>query len=158
MTRAEIARMIGQAETAGVGHLSGLLLPVMRSELNVVVPSRDMVAPPLYRMGKKGRPVVALLGDDDYRPAGPGAWACAARLRSWAAFAIVHGTGAQRQHYDMAADKAKQVRRLLLIETTSAAAQDWAAFLSERVPPLPFMGLLPPDGVHPVRMGKEGLH
>jgi len=58
----------------------------------------------------------------------------------------------------MAAEMAVQVRRLLLIETASAAAQDWAGFLRERTPTLPFMGVLPPDGVHPVVPPREGLH
>lgn len=32
-TRGEIARMIAQAETAGAGHLAGILAPAMRGEL-----------------------------------------------------------------------------------------------------------------------------
>lgn len=150
--------MIAEAEVAGCGHLAGILGPTMRGEMNTVAPMRDTVMPPLYRLGKQGRPIVVLVGDDDYRPAGPRTWACAAKLRTWAAFAIVHGTGAQRAHYDMAAEMAKRVRRLLLIETTSEAAQEWAAFLRERTPELPFMGILPPDGVHPVTPDRGGLH
>ncbi len=156
--RVEIARMIAQAELAGCGHLAGILLPTMRGELNTVAPMRGTVMPPLYRLEKQGRPIIAILGDDDYQPAGPSTWACAAKLRCWAAFAIVHGAGAERAHYDMAADLAKSARRLLLIETTSAAAQLWAAFLSERTPALPFMGILPRDGAHPVRPTRGGLH
>ena len=157
-SRAEIARMIAQAETAGAGHLAGLLRPVMAGVLNVIVPMRDTVQPPFFRMSKGGRPVLVLVSDDDYRPAGPGTWACAAKLRAWAAFAIVHGTGAQGWHYAMAATAAQDVRRLLLIETTSAAAQCWAGFLWERTPTLPFMGILPPDGAHPVMPAKGDVH
>ena len=99
------------------------------------------------------------MGDDDYATTGPDGWACAAKLRTWAAFAVVHGTGAKREHYTMAACMVAKVGRLLLIETSSDGAQQWAAFLHERSPPLTFMGLLPPaPGSHPVMPAKGDLH
>ena len=99
-----------------------------------------------------------IVGDDDYQPAGPSAWACAAKLRSWARFAIVHGAGAERRHYADAATMTVQVRRMLFIETSSAGAQAWAAFLAERTPLLPMMGILSTDGPHPVLPSKESVH
>ena len=158
MNRAEIADMIRRGEQAGAGFYTPMLQRVMRAELNVCWPQRDTVMPPLYRLGKQGRPLVLLLGDDDYRPAGPSTWACAAKAREWAAACIVHGTGAQPWHYEMGAVTAMQVRRLLFIETTSEAAQDWAAFLKQRTPMLPLMGLLPPDGAHPIMPSKGQVH
>ena len=158
MKRAEIARMIERAEIAGANYYTPLLRRVMQGEMNACAPMRDTMMPPLYRLGKTGRPVVVIIGDDDYRPAGPDTWTCAPKLREWAAFAIVHGTGGQPHHYEMAAEMAMQVRRLLLVETTSDAAQDWAAFLQERSPALPFMGILPPQGAHPVMPARGGLH
>jgi len=156
---AEIAHMIVQAEQAGAGFYVPLLRRVMQAELNVCFPMRDTTMPPLYRLGKKGRPVVCILGDDDYQAAGPGTWACADKVRAWAAGAVVHGTGGQPWHYDAAADTAMHVRRLLFIETSSDGAQQWAAFLHERTPALPFMGLLPPvPGVHPVMPAKGEVH
>jgi len=154
----DIARMIAQAELAGAGFYTPMLQRVMRGKLNVCWPQRDTAMPPLWRLGKKDRPVVCILGDDDYATTGPAGWACAGRVRAWAAGAIVHGTGGQPWHYDGAANTAMQVRRLVFIETSSDAAQLWAAFLRERTPALPFMGLLPPDGAHPVMPAKGGLH
>ncbi len=150
-TRAEIADMIARTAALGAHHYAELLRPAMNGTINLILPLRETVMPPLHRMGKH-RPLAVLVGDDDYAPAGPSTWACAAKLRSWAAFAIVHGSGAQAEHYAVAAEMTKQVRRLLMIETTSAAAQDWAAFLSQRAD-LPFMGVLPNDGPHPVSKG-----
>lgn len=158
MSRAEIARVIGQAELTGAGFYVPLLRRAMQGEVNVCWPQRDTVQPPFYRLSKSGRPLITVVGDDDYKLAGPGAWTCADKLRAWASFAIVHGTGGRPEHYSMAAEMAVQVRRLLLIETTSAAAQVWAAFLHERSPKLPFMGVLPPDGVHPVMPSKGEVH
>jgi len=156
--RADIARVIGQAELAGAGFYVPLLRRVMEGEVNACWPQRDTVQPPFYRLGKLGRPLVIIVGDDDYKPAGPDTWACSAKLRTWASFAVVHGTGGRPEHYAMVAEMAMRVRRLLLVETTSAAAQDWAAFLHERSPNLPFMGVLPPVGPHPVMPARGGLH
>lgn len=158
MKRADIARVIGQAELAGAGFYTPLLRRVMQGGLNACWPMRDTAMPPLYRLSKSGRPLVVIVGDDDYQTTGPDGWACAAKLRTWAAFAVVHGTGGKSEHYEMAADMAVQTRRLLLVETTSAAAQDWAAFLHERSPKLPFLGILPPDGAHPVVPSKGQVH
>ena len=158
MKREEIGRVIARAELAGAGFYIPLLRRVMQGEMNLCWPQRDTAMPPLYRLGKSGRPLVVIVGDDDYQPAGPDTWACAAKLRAWAAFAIIHGTGGRPEHYEMAANAAVEVRRLLLIETTSAAAQTWAGFLFERTPKLSVLGILPPDGAHPVMPSKGGLH
>lgn len=158
MTTAEIARLITVCETINP-HYGELLRPAMRGELNVMALTREVRTLPLRRMERQGRPLAVLVGDDDYCTTGPGGWACAVRLRSWARFAIVHGTGAQRAHYAHAAAMTLKVRRLLFIETSSAAAQDWAGFLRERDPALPFMGLLPaPEGVHPVTPAPGEVH
>jgi len=154
----DFARLIALSEGMGDGYMTELLRPAARGELNLVVPGRDTVQPPFYRLAKRGRPIVAVVGDDDYQTTGPDGWACADKLRAWAAFAIVRGTGAQRQHYAAAAAMAADVRRLLFIETSSAGAQMWAGFLSERTPTLRFMGVLPPDGSHPVTPARGGLH
>ncbi len=157
-TPAEFARLIAVSDSMDGGCMAELLRPASREKLNLIVPMRDTVQPPFYRVGKRGRPIVVVVSDDDYQTTGPDGWACADKLRSWAAFAIVHGTGGQRQHYAMAAVMAAEVRRLLFIETSSAGAQLWAGFLAERTPPLTFMGLLPPDGAHPVTPAKGDLH
>lgn len=157
-TPADIAHLIVQSEQVGDGYMTELLRPAARGELNLMVLSRGTVQPPFYRMAKKCRPIVALVGDDDYQTTGPDGWACSDKLRTWAAFAIVHGTGAKREHYATAACMAAKVGRLLLIETSSDGAQLWAGFLAERTPPLTFMGLLPPSGAHPVMPSRGEVH
>jgi len=145
---AGMAQLIAKAEVAGYGHLIELLRSAMRGEGNLCVPSRDTAMPPLWRLGKK-RPLICLVGDDDYLEGGPSTWACAEKLRSWAAFAIIHGSGAECWQYAMAASVAREAKRLLFVETSSAAAQDWAEFLRQRAD-LKFWGILPKTGPHPV--------
>jgi hypothetical protein len=154
----EFARLIAISEGMGDGYMTELLRPASRGELTLMLPSRGTVQPPFRRLAKKARPIVALVGDDDYATTGPDGWACADKLRRWANFAVVHGTGGQRQHYASAAVMAARVRRLLFIETSSTGAQLWAGFLAERIPPLTFMGLLPPVGAHPVMPAKGEVH
>jgi len=157
-TPADFARLIAVSEQMGDGYMTELVRPASRGDLNLMVLSRGTVQPPFYRLAKKCRPIVALVGDDDYQTTGPDGWTCADKLRTWAAFAVVHGTGAKREHYAMAAAMVAKVGRLLLIETSSEGAQQWAGFLRERTPPLMFMGLLPPEGAHPVMPAKGELH
>lgn len=157
-TKAEIANLIAQAEAAGFGHVTELLRPAMRGTLNVVAPARHTRMPPLHRIGKLGLPVVALIGDDDYAPAGPAGWACAAKLRTWARYAVVHGAAADARTYAMAAAVATIHRRVLFIETTSDAAPTWATFLRESAPDLPLLGILPGEGAHPIPLNRGALH
>lgn len=154
---ADVAVLIERSAAAGCGHLAELLRPVMRGDINMLVPMRETVMPPLHRIGRQRRPIVVLVGDDDYAPPGPTNWACAAKLRSWARFAIVHGAGAQPEHYALAAALTLLHGRVLLIETTSEGAQDWAGFLRAR-PELLFMGVLPTDGAHPVTLDRRAMH
>jgi len=156
--RADFARLISLAQTSGHGHLVELLRPAMRGQLNVSLPRRDTRMPPLHTMGKRGRPVLVLLGDDDYQPTGPKGWACSDKLRSWARFALVHAAGAEPAHYARAASLAIECGRLLLIETASSAADDWALFLSARSPAIPLLGILPTGGQHPIRPDAGAVH
>jgi len=78
--RADIARVIGQAELAGAGFYVPLLRRVMQGEVNACWPQRDTVQPPFYRLSKSGRPLVIVVGDDDYATTGPDGWACAGKV------------------------------------------------------------------------------
>jgi hypothetical protein len=62
--------------------------------------------------------------------------------------AMVHATGADVPTYRLAIGMALVHRRFLLIETDSAHAHDWGEALHKRR--IPALGLVPPDGVHPL--------
>lgn len=57
--------------------------------------------------------------------------------------------------YRAAIGMALLARRFLLIETDSAHAREWGNALL--VQGIPFLGLLPSEGVHPVKPGKLGM-
>ena len=62
---AEFARLIALSESMGDGYMMELLRPASHGDFNLMVPSRGTVQPPFYRLAKKGRPIVALVGADD---------------------------------------------------------------------------------------------
>ena len=61
---ADFRQMIAQAERLCFDHLIEMLRPAMQGDLNVIVPTRDMTMPPLHRIGRTGRPLIVLVGDD----------------------------------------------------------------------------------------------
>ena len=93
-------------------------------------------------------PAIVLLGDDDEASTGPAGWAVAERAFRWARGIILHGSGAQVEHYSDAVTAAKGVGQLVMVECTTTnldawfrAAQRWrrrqAGVLVHRVPPAP---------------------
>jgi hypothetical protein len=110
-------------------------------------PATPWPAALIERVGN--RPLCILIGGDpghgESDPA-PQEWACARRLRYWAGAALVHGAKGEHEHYRAALLATVLNRRLALIETTSARARDWQAFL--KCPRT--LLITPPDGVqHP---------
>jgi hypothetical protein len=101
-------------------------------------------------MKRLRRPVAVLVGDDpdigQGAALGPKGWAMARRLRYWARAVIVHGSGGEPDHYRAAVESAERYGRIALIETSSAKAPGWGAFLC--CPRTLF--IVPRDGVHPV--------
>ena len=95
-----------------------------------------------------GNPTVILVCDDPepVRPSvGPHGWAGAKSLLGWPASAVIHGSGPASWHYEVAAETAQQVRRVVFIETATRYATAWADFLAVRC-----MIVTPPDGrMHP---------
>ena len=96
------------------------------------------------------RPIVTLIGDDDYETTGPKAFPAAGRLaRYWANAIMLHAAGGETHHYDLVVAQAALSRRVLVVETDSAHADEWRDFLGNgrRVP---LLCVLPTGGVHPV--------
>jgi hypothetical protein len=98
------------------------------------------------------RPVVAVIGDDDYRSTGPSGFPAAKRFAYWAKASIVHATGGEVKHYEEAVNAAVLCFRLLLVETDAAHGVEWRRFLGDGRR-IPILAILPCDGVHPVKPG-----
>ena len=95
------------------------------------------------------RPVVVLVGDDDHCSTGPLGWASARGLLHWARAGLVHASSASAASYRAAIDMAVHHRRLLLVETDTAHADEWSEAVLRRQ--LPCVRVLPTDGgAHPI--------
>ena len=74
-----------------------------------------------------GRPVLAILSDDDGEAAGPVGWPCARDVMAWAAFVFVHGSGGATETYHGLEVATGLFGRVALIESASQTALAWAS-------------------------------
>src|ERR1700733_13015597 len=89
----QIDRLIAHAATMNLVGRVELLRAVRDGSINLVEIERRADAP-MRAIENSPRPVVIVLGDDDYRSTGPSGWAGWRRLSYWARCAMVHATGA----------------------------------------------------------------
>ena len=121
------------------GRLGLLQLPLFRAAadgLLALVRVEDPAVAWPSRMIERNqhRPVCFMIGGDPghgHPDPAPMEWACAKRLKYWCQTggAIVHGAAGEADHYREAAAATLLLRRLAFIETTSARAAEWDAFL-----------------------------
>lgn len=150
-------QMIAGAAAGGADHLLPLLRAVRAGRLDLVIVERGGNVS-FKRLKQFRRPVLVLVGDDDYASTGPTGWLDVVRLVRWARYAMIHATGATQEIYAAAVDGAVVQRRFLLVETDSAHAHAWADAMQGTRPPVPFLGVLPADGPHPVMPARGDLH
>lgn len=150
----QIDHLIARATTLNLPGRAELLRAVRSGGIYLVEVARDAPAP-MRLIERSPRPVVLLFGDDDYASTGPTGWAAWQRASYWARGAMIHATGADVPSYRMAIGLALMTQRFLLIETDSAHAHDWGAVLYRRN--IPAIGLLPPDGQHPLPLRREAM-
>lgn len=103
-----------------------ILQPGERLPLSVLDPTR-------FR-----KPLVILLGGDGGlgRPynCGPEGWPQSRRFLRWARWTILHGTGGEAWHYEMAADAARHLGRALIAECATATLPAWLDLKNEVAP------------------------
>jgi len=144
---AVIVRLIAIASGAGFVGRAEPLRAVCRREIALIEPERT-ASVTREMFGRLNGPVVALLADDDYVSTGPTGWAALPGLLRWSTAAMIRATGGDVASYRPAIGMAILARRFLLIETDSAHMREWADVLS--APRVPFIGLQPSVGAHPV--------
>ena len=150
------------AKLAGIMSREGLAykLPLYRAasstgSIALCQPSRGHQISASF-LKRVARPLVVLLGDDDYSSTGPGGWQSTQRLLQWARAALLHGTGGTIAHYHVAVELTQQSKRLLLVETDAAHLPAWRLAVEatgRRLPTLviapttPHPAVPPPGGV-----------
>src|SRR4051812_42174861 len=92
----QIDRLIAHCAALGLSGRVELLRAVRTREIALIESARDGV----FRMPENlARPVIVLLGDDDYATTGPTGWATTRRLLHWAKAGLVHASGADVTSY-----------------------------------------------------------
>jgi hypothetical protein len=151
-TAEEMDRYTAHAVAAGHGFAAELFAAARRAEINVAYVLEPRTPAPMKTLKRSALPVLAIIGadpgDEGTRPT---EWLALRRLADWATFGIVHGSGGTVENYKLAVELARLHRRVLMIECTSARAQEWGmALLRHRPRPVPCVAILPTDGAHPV--------
>ncbi len=106
-------------------------------------------------MAPIGKPAVVVIGDDDDMATGPAGWPGTRRLlRYWASGALIHAAGGEASHYEVAIGWAQQLRRVVIVETSSTYAEDWMATLPAQTAKLL---IWPTGGAHPIQRDRESM-
>jgi hypothetical protein len=124
-----------------VGHVE--MLSAVRSGILSATELLDRGATPPICTIEKGRGPTLLVVNEDDRATGPAGWAVARRLSRWAKGAVVNAVGDCVRPYRAAIGMTLHYRRVLLIETDTAHAEDWGAPLARH---MACTVLMPRDG------------
>jgi hypothetical protein len=151
---ADLDRLICATSAMELPGRVELLRAVRRGEITLLEVNRQGM-PPSRVLKASARPLLAVVGDDDYASTGPCGWAAARRLQYWARAGMIHATGADVPSYQAVIGMTLLCRRFLLVETDSAHLDEWGAAL--RKYGVPFLGLRPPTGAHPVAPDRSAL-
>jgi hypothetical protein len=149
--RAGLARAVQLAEAVGAIGSAVLMRALLAGEIAYFPVHAETSARQIRQFTRCAtRPAVMMLGDDDGLDRGPAGWPVAPRVLRWAATVMIHAAGAEKVHYQGAVDVAKAVRRLAIIECSSASLDDWLG-LAAAAPSRPrIIVIRPRGGVHPL--------
>jgi hypothetical protein len=101
----------------------------------------------LAQVRRAGLPIVLIIADDEYGPAGPSAWPVADLLLKEAKLAVIHGGGGLIEQYEDFVVIAQKHGVLLVVETSTVAIKPWVEFAQSFSCDIliiaPFMGMHP---------------
>jgi hypothetical protein len=103
------------------------------------------------------KPTVTLIGDDGDMPTGPAGWRLAQRAIRWAKTVILHGAGAEIEHYESAVIAAQLMQRVLIIECASAHLDAWIALVRAAPHRPSALVIVPRGGVHPLPVERSKM-
>ncbi len=132
--REDIDRILAAVATSAP-HQLPLYRAAQMGMVNLIQVEREAAFP--KRMVRKSqRPIVFLIGDDDYAGTGPDGWACARRLRQWGRGGIIHAAEGLHEHYRLAVGGAVWCGLFVFVDCGTAHENDWGQFLAPHMPVL----------------------
>jgi hypothetical protein len=126
----DVSALMAAQDAAGFGFRNVLYRGALAGEyrLTELLPHSRI---PLKLLRPGNPPTVVVVGDDAGLSAGPHDFPQARRLLAWAQRCMIHATGGEEQHYRLVADAARGARRVLLVETFTAAEPAWLALVED---------------------------
>jgi hypothetical protein len=154
-SEAQIAEAMLRLEQTGGGFRIPLIGTAMTGQIALTAAANgDPVQAPFL---KQVRPTAILLLDDHPQSTGPKRWKQIRRLLRWSNSVMLHATGGQRQHYEMAVGFTILTKRLLLVEMRHEHHAEWHALAMEYAPRTTVFSILPTPGqTHPREVVPEG--
>ena len=153
-TQDQFAAVIAHLSQSGFAFKVPLYRAAQAGLISLCEITRDGT-PPLKRLDRTGRPVVILVGDDDYASTGPTGWISTRKLMHWTRAALVHGSGGTAEDYCGAVALAIRWNKFLLVETSSDHLAAWTEVV-QRAPrriAAVFKRSTAP-GIHPISLKK----
>jgi hypothetical protein len=138
-----------QAGAIGQAHCMRALL-LGRIAYYSLLPETSSSGFKAFARATSRKPAIALIGDDDGFDRGPPGWRLAERALRWANGVLLHGAGAELQHYEAAIQAAEMGRRVLVIECSSATLDAWAALVRAAPHRPSTLVIVPRGGAHPL--------
>jgi hypothetical protein len=155
-SRADIAHAVALTSQHSPHHVP-LYRAAHQGLIGIVQPTRVGIVSAAQVRRMRGQSWLILIGDDDGLDTGPDGWACARRVLGWARRIVIHGAAGLAEHYAGAAAATMVVRRLVLIECTSARVNAWAEAAKRDAPNVIVQCLVPAGGVHPVPVNRRKM-
>jgi hypothetical protein len=147
ITRAQGARFV-EIMAAACPAKVAVARAVAAGLIGLVDVERGASFPPELRKPPK-RPLLAIIGDDDFAATGPAGFPCAKRFSYWSRATMVHGAGAEAEHYALAVEATLALQQVLLVETSADFIAEWRRFLGDGKL-APILEVRPRNGQHPL--------
>jgi hypothetical protein len=154
MKRSDLARASVAVEQAGQPGLAELIRAASHGVIALMMVSDRTVSVSKRELTGCNKPIVTVIGDDDYASTGPSGWLCAKRVAQHTACAVIHASGATADTYAQAWMGARLTGSCALIETNTEHAREWAQLWRGKSVLL----VWPRGGVHPVTPARELVH
>lgn len=160
LSPAQITRIIQILQASGHGYQAPLYRAALAGEVIVGVTAAGGRLPNEF-FWHGGKPKVAIIAGDDVDPSKPrrlpSEFPQTQKMLEWAASVCIHATGGAEMHYAGFVMAAQICGRVLVIETGTAAEDDWTAVVTaerkRREPGNPLLGAVisarPRGGFHP---------
>jgi hypothetical protein len=154
----QLPAAIALAEQIGAGHRAHLLRARRAGRIALYEVFRETSASTFKRLAAVTRrhATLVVVGGDDGRHDGPEAWPLAIRMIRWARAVVLHGSGAEVWHYELAIEGAELHRTALLIECEAAALGAWQELIVAHSRDVALIKIVP-HGEHPVANEREPL-